>query len=160
MAIPKNHLHTRNDEKNQKKNLKKCRRGWDSNPRVHCTLDQQSNALTTRPPRRWSLLRHIRSVNATYERRDHFPQKVACFKVNFTAEINFNAKSPFIRLVFTLLTLSNNFLFDIQNTLAFLFAPLLASKGIVCFTTVKMTFLSIFCSITLTNCWWKVIITF
>ena len=27
------------------------RRGWDSNPRVQSTLDQQSNALTTRPPR-------------------------------------------------------------------------------------------------------------
>ena len=27
------------------------RRGWDSNPRVQSTMDQQSIALTTRPPR-------------------------------------------------------------------------------------------------------------
>ena len=33
------------------KKIEAFRRGWDSNPCVQSTLNKQSNALTTRPPR-------------------------------------------------------------------------------------------------------------
>ena len=36
---------------NLNKQTKQKRRRWDSNPRVQSTMDQQSIALTTRPPR-------------------------------------------------------------------------------------------------------------
>ena len=57
---------------------KLLRRGWDSNPRVQSTMDQQSIALTTRPPRLYATVHLLRCnflevfVRAVCEARTKF----------------------------------------------------------------------------------------